>query len=379
MRILLFSAHFPPYGYGGEIIAGHLVAGLVERGHEVLVVTSHGALALPDREDFHGAMVHRFPFWHAVLRGDLGAIAAGRRGLADAKRAFRPDLVHLNTISAVDVFHWRTRDAWAAPTLLTLQAPLDKPFCRPLKPDTAFDHALRRADRVVACSAAALADLSEVLPAAAERCELVYNGVPVPARAPSAPVVTPPRLLVLGRLVPGKGVDTAISAFARVRLAFPAARLIVGGDGSEHERLQCQARDLGLGDAIDFLGRVAHAEVPGLLDAASLVLMPSHVEAFGLVALEAALMQRPVVASRVGGLLEVVADGLTGVLVPRGDAGAMAEAAIALLGDEARCRRLGLAARARAQALFTYERYLDGYEEQYRLLVRRAGRGGDES
>jgi glycosyltransferase involved in cell wall biosynthesis len=379
VKILLFSAHFPPYGGGGEIIAGHLVAGLVERGHQVLVVTSHGALDLPDCEDFHGAMVHRFPFWHALLRGDLDAIAAGRRWLADAKRVFRPDLVHLNTISGVDIFHWRTLDAWAVPTLLTLQGPLDKPFCRPLRPDTVFDHALRRADALVACSAAALAELSEVLPSAAERCRLVYNGVPVPARAPSPPSVTPPRLLVLGRLVPGKGVDIAISAFARVRAAFPGARLVVGGDGPEQERLRRQARDLAVGDAVDFPGRVAHAEVPGLLDAASLVLMPSHVEAFGLVALEAALMQRPVVASRVGGLLEVVADGLTGLLVPSRDAGAMAEAAIALLRDEARCRRLGLAARARAQTLFTYERYVDGYEEQYSLLVRRAGRGGDEA
>ena len=73
-----------------------------------------------------------------------------------------------------------------------------------------------------------------------------------------------------------------------------------------------------------------------------------------------------------------MADGLTGHLVPRGDAGAMAEAAIALLRDEARCRRLGLAARARAQALFTHERYVDGYAEQYSRLVQRAVRGGDE-
>jgi hypothetical protein len=117
--------------------------------------------------------------------------------------------------------------------------------------------------------------------------------------------------------------------------------------------LRRRSDDLGIGDAVVFPGRVAPAEVLGLLDAASLVLVPSRAETFGLVAIEAALMQRPVVASRVGGLREVVADGLTGLLVPADDAGAMAEAAIALLGDEARCRRLGMAARARAQVLFS--------------------------
>jgi len=176
--------------------------------------------------------------------------------------------------------------------------------------------------------------------------------------------------------VPEKDVDIALSAFARVRAAFPAARLVIAGEGPEGERLRRRAHKLQIADAVEFPGRVAPVEVPGLLDEASLVLMPSRAETFGLVALEAAVMQRPVVASRVGGLSEVVADGLTGVLVSAGDAGAMAEATIALLGDEARCRRLGLAARRRAQALFSHDRHVDGYAEQYARLVRCAERGG---
>ena len=123
-------------------------------------------------------MVYRFPFWEAVVRGDLVAVGAGRRWLADAKRVFRPDLVHLNTISPVDLFHWWTLDAWAVPSV-TLQGTLDERFCRPLRP-TAFDHALRRADGLVACSAAVLAEFSEFLLSAAERRGLVYNGFRFP-------------------------------------------------------------------------------------------------------------------------------------------------------------------------------------------------------
>ena len=375
MRILLFSAHFPPYGYGGEIMAGRLAASLVARSHEVLVVTCHGTRDLPDQEDFHGARVWRFPFWNAVARGDLDAILASRRQLAEAKRTFRPDLVHLNTISAVDLFHWQTLDAWAAPTVVTLHGTFPEQLCRPLRPETVFDHALRRADGLVACSSAVVADLREILPGAAARCLVVPNGLPPPPRAPSPPSVTPPRVLSLGRLVPEKGVDTALAAFARVRAALPAARLVIGGDGPELPGLRRQACDLGGGDAVDVLGRVDPAAVPALLDAASLVVVPSHKEAFGLVALEAALMQRPVVASRVGGLPEVVVDGLTGLLVPAADAGALAGAVIALLTDEARCRRLGRTAMTRARALFGHDRYVDGYVALYARLAGENGGG----
>jgi glycogen(starch) synthase len=374
MRIFFFTAHFPPYGSGGEIVAGRLVASLVERGHDLLVATSHGSRDLPDYEEWQGAAVHRFGLWDAVARPDPGAIAAGRRWLADLKRGFAPDVVHLNTISPVDLFHWQTLGAGRAPTVVTLHGMLDPRFCRPLRPDTVFDHALRRADGLVACSAAVLADVLEVLPSAAARCHLVYNGSPTPEGRLGALSATPPRLLCLGRLVPEKGVETALAAFARVRATLPAARLVVGGDGPERARLSRLAAELGVADAVDFAGAVAPARVPELLASSSLVLLPTLSEGFGLVALEAALHERPVVASRVGGLGEVVADGLTGLLVAPGDAAGMAAAAIALLTDEERCRRFGLTARRRAEALFGVDRQVDGVVEVYQALVLQARR-----
>ena len=102
-----------------------------------------------------------------------------------------------------------------------------------------------------------------------------------------------------------------------------------------------------------------------------MVLMPSREESFGLVALESGLMGRPVIASRVGGLPEVVQHGETGLTVPRDDPEAMAAAAVRLLREPDRARRFGEAARERGLSTFSLDRYVDQYEALYRRLAGR--------
>lgn len=301
MRVLLFSAFFPPYGAGGEIVAERLARGLVAQGHEVLVATSHGGLDLPDRENRQGVVVRRFPLWQTVRRPAPASLAAAGRWLAALKRDFGPAVVHLNTISPLDPFHWQTLAAAPVPSVVTLHCQLEPTLCRPLRPATVFDHAFRRADALVACSQAVLTELREVLSETAARSLVIPNGMDAPTR-PCPPVsVCPPRLLCLGRLAAEKGVDTALAAFARVRQALPAARLVIAGDGPERSALERLAGELGVAEAVRFEGWVDPEQRDRLLTEATLLLMPSHNEGFGLVALEAASMGRPVVAARVGG------------------------------------------------------------------------------
>lgn len=369
MRVLLFSAFFPPYGSGGEIVAERLAGGLVGLGHEVLVATSHGALDLPDQENRHGIAVHRFPLWQAVTRPTPASLTKASRWLAGLKRAFQPEIVHLNTISPVDPFHWQTLAAAPAPTVVTLHCQLEPTLCRPLRPATVFDHAFRRASALVACSQAVLEELREVLPETAARSVVIGNGMGPPSR-PATPVgISPPRLLCLGRLAAEKGVDTALAAFARVREALPTARLVIAGDGPERQALEQLARELGVAGAVRFVGWVGPEHRDRLLEEASLLLMASLSEGFGLAALEAARMGRPVVATRVGGLPEVVEDGVSGLLVPPGDAAALAEAALRLLNDEPLCRRYGVAAESRARERFGLDRQVGAYSSLYARLA----------
>ncbi len=150
--------------------------------------------------------------------------------------------------------------------------------------------------------------------------------------------------------------------------------MIVAGDGPQRGNLSAQADRLGLADRIEFLGWVAPEAVYGVINRATAVLMPSRTEAFGNVAVQAMLMARPVVASRVGGLPEVVLDGQTGRLFSLDDADALAGATADLLSDPQRARTLGQAGRRHVLENFDFQRHVvDGYDAVYRRVAEETG------
>jgi glycogen(starch) synthase len=146
---------------------------------------------------------------------------------------------------------------------------------------------------------------------------------------------------------------------------------VIASDGPARHDLERQTADLGLAEVVDFIGWVESADIPAILNSATIVVIPSRaVEGFGLVAMEAAMMGRPVVATRSGGLPEVVIDGQTGVIVDREDRGALAAAIARLLDRPALATEMGQAAQDRAQARFAWGRHVDAFEALYRQLDR---------
>jgi glycosyltransferase involved in cell wall biosynthesis len=146
--------------------------------------------------------------------------------------------------------------------------------------------------------------------------------------------------------------------------------MVVAGDGPEWANLGRLARDLGVGHAVDFAGPIAPGDVPALLEAATLVLVPSRREGLPMVAIEAGMMARPVVAARTGGLPEAVVEGQTGLLVPREDVSALAEATGALLGRPAVATDIGRRAREWVRVVFARERCVDAHVSVYKRLGR---------
>ncbi len=161
------------------------------------------------------------------------------------------------------------------------------------------------------------------------------------------------RLIVsTGRLVGWKGLRVIVSAMPG--LARDVHYLAVGA-GAEAESLRAHALALGVADRVHLAGRVDHSELPALLSQADIYVQPSiGEESFGISVVEAMACGLPVVASDFGALPEVVADGETGMLVARGDVRAWTSALADLLGDPVRRQRMGTAARARAEAKFTW-------------------------
>ena len=172
-----------------------------------------------------------------------------------------------------------------------------------------------------------------------------------------------PRLLCIGRLIPIKGHLVLLRALAQARASVPGVTLDLAGRGPLEPALKSYVRELGLEEAVRFLGFVS--PVRHAIEDAAIVVVPSLGEGFGMVALEAMERARPVIASAVGGLPEIVADGATGIVVPSGDADALAEAIVALAGDLERAAAMGAAGRERALGEFTPDRSARRIEELY--------------
>jgi glycogen(starch) synthase len=222
-----------------------------------------------------------------------------------------------------------------------------------------------------------LAHARRLVPEITSRSCVIYNGLRGPSVALAPLPTDPPVVLCLGRIVRDKGFDLAVEALAVVARRIPAARLLIAGDGPERPALERQAQELGIADAVRFAGWVSPEAVPALINEAALVVMPSRwEEAFGLVALQAAQMGRPVVATRVGGLPEVVLHGETGLVVGKEDGAALAEAILFLLEHPDEAARLGEAARRRAADAFSMDRYLDQHDALYRRLIKEVAHVG---
>jgi glycosyltransferase involved in cell wall biosynthesis len=172
-----------------------------------------------------------------------------------------------------------------------------------------------------------------------------------------------PRLLCVGRLIPIKGHIVLMRAFAAARARVPGLELQIAGRGPLEPALRALARALEIDDAIHFLGYVA--PVQRAIEDAAIVVVPSMGEGFGMVALEAMERARPVIAAEIGGLGELVQDGVTGLLVPPGEARPLEEAIVHLAGDLCGAAEMGAAGRRRALEHFLQERCTDRTELLY--------------
>jgi glycogen(starch) synthase len=362
MRVLFWTLTFWPNIGGLEVFAARLLPNLRRRGHEFIVVAPKHYTGEPEQELYQGIPIHRLEF-RSNLPCRIDRLTEIRQKVIRIKRAFAPDLIHMNGVGATDFFHLTTREAHRAPVVVTLHNPWRA------REESIVRLTLRAADWVAGVSAAILDEALKLEPEIGNRCSVIYNSV-----APRAPSRNPlssrrPHLLCLGRLVPDKGFDVAINAFRLVLNRFPSARLTIAGDGPLRSELEQQAVRAGVGRAVEFIGWVAPERAPSLIANCTIVLMPSRREPFGLVALEAASAGRPVVATRIGGLPEIVIHHETGLLVEDEDCRSLADAAVSLLSNPGMALQFGEAARRRARDVFAWENHVGSYDALYRQFA----------
>ena len=303
----------------------------------------------------------------------LGLVGARRvPGLVRLLRRERPAVFHAHMSSPV-ACKW----GLAAAVLARVPAVLGTVQVGAYEPDRSSFWQLRllarKVDRYLAVSREIAAELVSDLGWPAEKVEVVYNAVDVERAAVPAPPglraqlggsETRPLVLTPARLNAQKGHDTLLEAIAEL----PEALFLLAGDGPERERLEARAAELGVTERVRFLGR--REDVPQLLAACDVFALPSLYEGSSLAVLEAMAAGIAIVSSAIGGTEELIEDGRGGLLVPPGDAAALAAALRRLLADPELREELAARARERVDAGLRRDQNAERVEAVYRDLLR---------
>jgi len=233
----------------------------------------------------------------------------------------------------------------------------------------------KRFDIVISVSEYVRRRLVQVLGENPPNHRTIYNGVDTNFFSPigtteakqAAGVTGRYVILYLGRLAPSKGIKYLIRAMPSLRKYIPDVVLLVCGKGELEGELRNEATTLGVEDAVDFRGFISQDLMTRYYGASDIVVVPSIIEAMGIVPIEAMSMKKPVVGARTGGIPELVKDGVTGLLVPPRNPDAIADAIMRLYGDPGLAAELGENGREMVNERFTWEKVaeetLDAYAE----------------
>lgn len=357
----------PAYrGLGDQVVDGVTVHRFryAPRAWERLTHEQHA----PDR-------IRERPAYLGVLPSYVGA---GALAAARVARAGGYDVVHALWPLPHGLLGLAARHAAAVPLVTTFFGAELRWLGRSAAMRAVLRAIVGRSDAITAISTDTARALERLVPGA--RVTVVPFGAAVDAPLAPEPADADGPLLFVGRLVERKGVAVLLDALARMGAARPP--LDVVGDGPGREALEARARALGIADTVRFHGTVPAPVLARHLARCGALVLPAVVDAkrdtegLGVVLLEALACGRPVIASAAGGITDIVRDDDTGVLVPPGDAGALAAAIAALRADPARARRLAESGRRHVAASFSWDaiapRLVDVYADAMR--ARAAGR-----
>ncbi|MFH1685895.1 MAG: glycosyltransferase [bacterium] len=333
--------------------------GLAERGFVVKVFSLGGA----DRDGIDAAI---FP------RSGTYSYFSQAGGVARALSEFRPDLVHAHYATGFGLWMLRSKirprivSVWGSDVI---EFPAD-PFRRFL-----IRRVLNGADHITATSKLLKRVTENLVPDRSERISVIPFGVELPLSHVPMPALPPARLCFIKVHYKKYGPDILLRAVKLARETVPDIKLTMAGEGEMTPMLQNMTAELGLEDTVSFVGFIDNREIYDFIRQHHMMIMPSVMESesFGVAVLEAGACGRAVIASDIGGVPEVLDDGRTGLLVPPGDVGRLAEAIVKLATDADLCRDMGRQGYRFVSENYDWQKSLDAMADLYLRLIDRRG------
>jgi glycogen(starch) synthase len=377
MNVAIFASAFHPSVGGVEELVRQLAHEYRRQGMNVIVLTNRWPRSLPKHEIYEGIPVYRLamrlPHFSLQIRVNYWLThQAVRQRMLNILKEHSIDLVHVQCVSSNGHYALMAKHALGLPLILTAQGERTMDAGRVYETSAFQNQILRdlidQADYITACSRDTLTDLEQYAGKSfGPRASVVYNGIRMDDFQGLEPYSHPrPYILGIGRLVPQKGFDILIQAFAEA--ALPTHDLLLAGEGPELPALESLAEKLGLAGRVHFMGRAARPLAVALFKGASFFVLPSRQEPMGIVNAEAMAAGKAVIASRTGGVPEIVKENETGLLVPPADVPALAEAIRRLGSDEPLRERMGAAGQVRALQ-FTWEVIARSYRDIYEEVI----------
>ena len=380
MNVAIFASAFHPAMGGVEELCRQLALDYRKNGMDAIIITNRWPRnALPEYELFQGIPVYRLAI--RVPEGDLKmrltfrlTIGAEMARLHSILKKHKSELLHIQCVTTSAYHALRAHDTLNLPLFVTTQGERTMDAGKTFEKSPLMNDLLRelydKAAFISACSRDTLDDAEQFYGKPfGDRAKVIYNGVALKDFEGAAPYPYPkPYLLGIGRSVPQKGFDILLRAYAQSGIA--SHDLLLAGDGPERPALEQLARDLKLDEEVKFLGRAERPVAVSLFKGCSFFVLPSRLEPQGIVNLEAMACGKAVVASKVGGVPEIVLDGETGLLFPGEDVPALAAALIRMADDEPLRARMGAAGRVRAEA-FDWSALAEQYRAVYRKILAR--------
>lgn len=377
MRLLLLNYEFPPMGGGASNATYNIALELVRLGHSVDVLTSRFG-DQPSEETLQGIKVYRVTSWrHSIhncgLRGAFSYVFFAFFRLRGMLKKNRYDLLHYFFGLPTGLLSLYSHAVKNQPYILSLRGS-DVPgydttslklrlLHRLLKPITV--RIWKKAERVVANSHGLREMALQTLPGHPIR--VIYNGIDTDLFKPGPHLNNPSnghmRLMCVSRLIDRKGLDYLFQALAEMN--DPRVRLDIVGTGGREQRLKAKIRELGLETQVRFSGYKSALEVAEHYHQADIFILPSLSESLAMVLLEAMSCGLPIIASDVGGIPEVVADGENGLLIPPGNVNAIIEAIHRLTNDSLLRSRISQNNPIKIQEQFTWKKIALNYQAIY--------------
>ncbi len=379
MRIVLISASYAPRVGGLETVVKNLALELKQRGHDVYIIANRYPRSLRRYELIDDVPIHRILMTNVVPSREqlprlpkyvVGVLIAplqlGR--LVKLIRRLQPDLINVHYLGLAALYAALAKRFHSAPMVLSLHGSDLTTVPYPPGYVLLSRFAVKQAQALTTCSNDLCGYLRNMMPEHwQEPVTVTGNGVNASELESVEPLRTDrPYLFSAARLASTKGLDVLVRAFSQVRASGQDLDLIVAGSGPEEERLRLLARDLRVDDHIRFWGTADRRQMAALMRGCDIFILPSLREGFGIASLEAMVLSKPVVASRCGGIPEVVRHRETGLLVTPGDADALSKAILVLANQPELRAAYGKRGRDLAINEFSWRsvanRYLEAYE-----------------